>query len=361
MPDKPFKTYAPFGVATKRFAKIGFHPSLDKSGAMTRESSKLGPGSYNPKQMECKCKTGMSWAHKKELEEYSKFLGFRNANILHERQFYRSMNGPGTSDVQGGLFKRQSGLQMENKGFGSDKRIKENIYGREAPPPDTYFRKLNDKFEPSKKSFSKTPTFEYDGLQDRFKSTAKSYHLPPNLYELHDMKNTADIVKRVVSARGPYECFTGPRDGSTIKNYFSPPKSGAPEYFYVKPSDLTRLLTHPSKHRYGLFLRGQRFQKKPTVRHMLNDISLCYRNPQDPGPAHYNLTNNSINKLPPAKYPFDSSNVHARPPVDWRILPGPGRYNPKAPRCMKVKRPSWVFLSKADRALFKTESYSLYI
>lgn len=39
----------PFGVATKRFLGIGFHPGLDPNGVM-REKTKLGPGEYFPMQ-----------------------------------------------------------------------------------------------------------------------------------------------------------------------------------------------------------------------------------------------------------------------------------------------------------------------
>lgn len=59
MQDKPFTTHAPFGVATKKFTKIGFHPELDKSGAMKREITKVGPGSFNPRRHQCKFKQGM--------------------------------------------------------------------------------------------------------------------------------------------------------------------------------------------------------------------------------------------------------------------------------------------------------------
>lgn len=36
---------AAFGVAMKRFAKIGFHPNLDPSGSM-KTPTPLGPGQY---------------------------------------------------------------------------------------------------------------------------------------------------------------------------------------------------------------------------------------------------------------------------------------------------------------------------
>lgn len=50
---KPFKTTAPFGVSTKRFCPIGFHPDLDKDGTLNKNKCTLGPGQYNPERFEC--------------------------------------------------------------------------------------------------------------------------------------------------------------------------------------------------------------------------------------------------------------------------------------------------------------------
>lgn len=50
---KPFKTHAPFGVNTIRFNSIGFHPDLDKDGALNKNKCKLGPGQYDPEVVEC--------------------------------------------------------------------------------------------------------------------------------------------------------------------------------------------------------------------------------------------------------------------------------------------------------------------
>lgn len=44
---------APFGIATKRFSPIGFHPDLDKTGSLKKDKAKLGPGQYNPKEYQC--------------------------------------------------------------------------------------------------------------------------------------------------------------------------------------------------------------------------------------------------------------------------------------------------------------------
>lgn len=56
-------------------------------------------------------------------------------------------------------------------------------------------------------------------------------------------------LKKVVSRRGPYDMFTGPRDNTTIKNHFSPSVDKVPEYYFINPSPLDILLHHPSKSR----------------------------------------------------------------------------------------------------------------
>lgn len=66
---------------------------------------------------------------------------------------------------------------------------------------DTYMRRVSEEFKSSKKTFSRLPTFEWDGLSDRFKPQEKSYHLPSNLYNVNDKKNVADVTKKIVSTR----------------------------------------------------------------------------------------------------------------------------------------------------------------
>lgn len=47
------KTPCGFLTSTKRFARIGFHPSLDKSGAMKKIDSRGGPGQYDTVSLRC--------------------------------------------------------------------------------------------------------------------------------------------------------------------------------------------------------------------------------------------------------------------------------------------------------------------
>ncbi|KAG5887083.1 hypothetical protein JTB14_018253 [Gonioctena quinquepunctata] len=357
MANTSFKTYAPFGTATRRFSKIGFHPELDVSGAMKRQITKAGPGTYNPKYPECKSKKGICWKTKVETELFSKFLDYRNANILYERELYKTLRGPGTHEIGDNLDIHLSDLG--NNGFGTGERFKVHDIDN-IPPPNTYFRNLKNISSMTRKQFSNVPTFEWDGFSDRFKAPP-TRTLAPNRYHPRDKKGMDAITQKVVSLRGPYDLFTGSRD-SPMKNHFGKSVHKVREYFFVDKSTVEILLQHPSKSKTGKFLKGARFTKKPTVRHMLNDISMCYRNPDDPGPAHYDLSAlASIQAKKSSLNAFNTSkDTNARPPLNWSVFPGPGRYTPKAPRCMKLKRPSWVFLSKIQRAIYDPTDHNAY-
>lgn len=57
-------------------------------------------------------------------------------------------------------------------------------------------------------------------------------------------------------------------------------------------------------------------------------------------------------EVPDNKYAFNISVTEARPKTKWSIFPGPGRYNPKPPKCLKLKSLSWPFKSTTERKTF---------
>lgn len=66
----------------------------------------------------------------------------------------------------------------------------------------------------------------------------------------------------------------------------------------------------------------------------------------------------SIKKKPESMYPFNDSKIEPRKGIEWKIHPGPGRYNVKHPKCGQKHRQSWVFKSKTQRNMYKFESYT---
>jgi len=90
--------------------------------------------------------------------------------------------------------------------------------------------------------------------------------------------------------------------------------------------------------------------KKPVTRMMLQNISTCYKDPDEPGPGHYNpRTPRKPSSL--KRYPFDSNVEYARPLPPNGIRPGPGRY--KIKQKYRVKGDGWacVFKSKVPRTI----------
>lgn len=253
MKEHGFKSSAPFGVATKRFAKLGFHPELDKSGAMKREITKLGPGSFDPRGPQCPAKRGMKWAPDKpqawpcftamgvpvgapnwKLRSSPSFWGSETPTCWTRGSLSAQWEAQEVRTSTTSCFKRWRAYARRMWGLevGDDlprhslaKRLRPQVGWSNSRPPteisfwlkiflsgdpraweyrgflDTYMKGVAGSYQQSKKTFSTLPTFEYDGFADRFKSGAKPYHLPPNLYELHDMKNTSDIIRRIVSLK----------------------------------------------------------------------------------------------------------------------------------------------------------------
>lgn len=81
-----------------------------------------------------------SWKRKTELEEFSKNLGYRNAHILKERQFWKAHGGPGTYEIDENLFRKKSSSRAENTGLGCEKRFR-SIIKYDAPPPSKIVNK----------------------------------------------------------------------------------------------------------------------------------------------------------------------------------------------------------------------------
>jgi hypothetical protein len=74
-----------------------------------------------------------SWKVKLDSEEFSKFLGFRNPQLLCDRWFERSLGGPGNYDLID--YKTTSGTsRLKNVGFGTGKRFHTAIKDETLPP-----------------------------------------------------------------------------------------------------------------------------------------------------------------------------------------------------------------------------------
>lgn len=351
-----FRTTAPFGVSTKRFATIGFHPGLDTTGAM-RNRGGLGPGQYNPKDLKCTCvykstKTDKeTWTRKLLLEEFSQNLGYRNASVLVARQKIKTIRGPGYYDVDESIFKPCCPSVFENCLFGRVPRFKQMKPKVDNPPPGTYGNPL-EKYERNLKprhQFTKVPPFEWDA-RDRFQTRYRSWELPCNLYA--DAKvpgGVDDLIRKLVSKRGPYDLFTGPRDSTTIKGYFASPSfKGVDSWPTALPSFVDELLYSKIRLRRGKFFTSERFEE-------LKDSGV-------PGPGHY--YDGMPKEFKHNKHPFNSSVLHVRPCIRITLQPGPGRYENNGVKCSMKTDPNskytWQFKSKTKRTEYRAKEYNAF-
>ncbi|KAF5284235.1 hypothetical protein FQR65_LT00235 [Abscondita terminalis] len=331
-----FKTHAPFGIRTKRFHNVGFHPGLDTTGIAIRKPYNLAPGEYDVKPYECGYKkylvSGSCWKRKADMEEYSRTLGFRNTTLLEQRRYRESLAGPGAYNVPEGGPQRSS--CFKDVGFGKEKRFRA-VTKSDYPPPGTYAKGIKKLIDHHRhKQVTPVPAFEWDGFVDRFKSAEPPWKKPPTWYSPVDTTSISATLRKLVSKRGPYDLFTGPRDDTNIKNHFGKSTfSGPLTYFFLWPNDFELLLRHPRNKNKGKFFKSSRFGTK--------------EDSDTPGPASYDV--DKKRGIEEAMYSFGTSAKHARPKTDWTIRPGVGRYNLDTPVHAKTSRASWVFKTKIGR------------
>ncbi|XP_033210944.1 lymphocyte expansion molecule isoform X2 [Belonocnema kinseyi] len=287
------------------------------------------------------------------MEEFSATQGGRllgKFGILEKEK--KSNIGPGTYQLDQwpeNIFEKRGRNVKGDIGFGTMSRFpKKSKFS--TPGPGYTGRDHNPFFYIDQnrfKGFSSTPSFEYDGLAPRIKKE-KTWSLPPNRYNVQHPDCIDNVLKKVTGKRGPYDLFTGPRDNSTITGYLATTKIfGYPDWPQKIPGEIEKLF-NKSNYFKGVWSNCPRYPKKPTLRLMQNDLSLCYKDPSQPGPGQYDP------KFPERpknakNYPFGKSAEKDRPLRPKEIRPGPGRYNPKIAKNIKGSGWSSVFKSKIPR------------
>ncbi|XP_072930269.1 ciliary microtubule-associated protein 2-like [Epargyreus clarus] len=340
------KTKKVFGSSAKRFGKITVHPSLDPSGLYTERPDGCDPCLYSPlsiKEIFQVNKNRASdkdpWRYKSELEDWSKNLGYRNQKVLDRKRWDDSVLGPAWHDIN--IVPKYPAVCM-NVGFGRTPRQKPSK--NRIPGPGTYYKDKG--FQVPGVSHSSRPTFEREE-PCRFKDASPKWSLAPNRYRIIDKNSIENKSKKIVSLRGPYDLFTGKRDGSTIKNHFNESLRCAAATW---PIALKGCLETYKKSHFGVMNKTNR--KLPyRGRNALVDISMCFKRPDEPGPAHLNIDKPKVFKK--NKHGFNSS--YDKPPGYKRVIvwPGVGRYrNVEGIQCgIPGHGHRHVFLSKQGRTI----------
>ncbi|XP_019873989.2 uncharacterized protein LOC109602103 [Aethina tumida] len=339
-----------FGIGEKRFWHKGFHPQFLQYGFLYTPPNPISPATYDNEKPVClRKRPDELWRKKYDCEVWSKNLGYHMPEVVHQREVDKTMRGPAnimlTNDA------RPDFLVKANRGFGYGMRFPESKKYKGPPPPDTYFRKMRQLSTVKLRSFSETPHMSWD-TKPRFKEAGTKWVIGPARYRIKDNESIEARCNRSASKKRPLDFFTTERTYKSIKNHFGLGNVKPHEEFITPHSDLDYLLHHPSNDKKGAFLKSERWLKKPVVRELMDDIGLCYRNPQHPGPAHYVTEKyKCIKPHKEGKYPFSSSNVHVRPKINWEIRPGVGRYTIKWLTCKYKYRPGWQFISKDERGI----------
>ncbi|CAF4749411.1 unnamed protein product [Pieris macdunnoughi] len=334
-----------FGSSSKRFGKITVHPSLDRSGLYTERSNGCDPCLYHPQFISEIFRVNRfrkvdkdPWRYKTELEDWARNLGYRNQKILNQRKWQNSVLGPAWTEIKEHP-KYESACK--NVGFGRTSRFKSRKTF--TPPPGTYYTATP--FKAPYGPHSDKPSFEREE-PCRFKDTFPKWSLAPNRYTIVDKESIEQKSKKIVSLRGPYDLFTGKRDGTTIKNHLNTSlRCGAATW----PLALKGCLETYKKSHFGTMNKTNR-SLPYRGRNALVDISMCVKRPEEPGPAHLNIDKTKVYKK--NKFAFNSS--YDKPPGYKRVVvwPGVGRYTIKDDSCgIFGQGYKHVFLSRQERTI----------
>ncbi|XP_025032156.1 lymphocyte expansion molecule, partial [Python bivittatus] len=271
-------TGAPFWTQQARFDVSAIYPDVKKPSTFLQApycksvcselSRKLGPGTYTIENGNFrstilqKKASSSSWAKAQEAARLTQMPHFKFKEICQQEKFRKRKLGPGTynyTDFLELMERRPHSI----KGIcdTGEVRFKDRI--RECyPGPGTYgnpYVKLDEKEKVSVTALgimdSKTPkefTFVHMGSG-----------LGPGTYNL---KNSVDeMLKRVVSIRGPYEIFTSDRSKPIISGHFAGDKKTS-ELTSCKVKSFLEELETREKKKHGVFSTFARDPECPTER-----------------------------------------------------------------------------------------------
>ncbi|XP_026825070.1 lymphocyte expansion molecule-like [Ooceraea biroi] len=278
--------------------------------------------------------------------------------VAVQRDLMKTGRGPGTHEIlrwpESTLMARCKSVRRDVN-FGIVPRFQPS-YKSITPGPGYTLKTHNPYYylnQKRLKGFSCVPSFEFDGLASRFRETRKSWFLACNRYNVKHPNSLEVFLEKVTGKRGPYDLFTGPRDETTIKGYWAHTKLEDYNDWSRKLPDEIEKLWNRCNYFKGRWSSNPRFTKKPVTRMMLQDISLCYKDPDEPGPGHYDPR---MPRKPSTlkKYLFDSNVEYIRPLSPRDIRPGPGRYKIKEDYSIKGHGWTCAFKSVVPRTIGAT-------
>ncbi|XP_061489125.1 ciliary microtubule-associated protein 2 [Rhineura floridana] len=295
-------TGAPFGIQTARFDVSAIYPNVKRPSTFLQApysrivcsdlNRKLGPGTYSIDYggfsstiMQQKRMSSSSWAKAQEAARLTQMPHFNFKEIGSKGKALKEKLGPGTYNYTDFL-QLQEKRPHSNRGIcdTGEVRFKDRI--RECyPGPGTYGNPYALLEEKQKRSVTAL------GIMDS--KTSKCFAFPnvgsglgPGSYNL---KNGMDeMLKCVVSTRGPYEIFTGDRSKPIICGHYATDKKSEELSGSNVKSFLEELETKEKK-KHGIFSTLVRSPRYPAERIFWSTVGLGPHEQFLAGPGSYDI------------------------------------------------------------------------
>uniref|UniRef100_S4RQ47 Uncharacterized protein n=1 Tax=Petromyzon marinus TaxID=7757 RepID=S4RQ47_PETMA len=330
---------APFGSATARFNVSGIHPQLKPLGTyteapycsqtMSNQIRALGPGRYNP---ECsggfgvravsRRASGPGWAREVELSRSARTPHFRHREAWEKERTQKSRLGPGIYDTKDFIdLERERPSSRRGVCDTLEERFL-NIGKSSTPGPGSYVRPERPGAAWAHHPASRGPMELSSSVNRSTPETGSG--LGPGTHEHRSF--TDELAARVVSARGPYDLFTGRRTDPLRTGWLVAPESLWPGPRGCPQPSMAEALAARTRCRIGTV--GP--PKEPAERLMEQWVKAW----SWPGPGTYDMNLEAREVRSASRPPFLSSSARFNSRSDRLFMGsqdqnpvGPGRYN----------------------------------
>ncbi|XP_067391681.1 ciliary microtubule-associated protein 2 [Emydura macquarii macquarii] len=228
-------TGAPFGTQTARFDVSAVYPNCKKPGAYTQApycrqvsselGRKLGPGTYNIDHGSFSAAvlqekaSNSGWAKAQEAARLTQMPHFNFKETLKKCKYLKEKLGPGTYNIKDFL---QETRPSSIRGVCDTGEERFRDFIRDCyPGPGTYGKNGNPYalMEEKERCLANSRGIMDSKTEKRVLPSAAGSGLGPATYNLKN--STDEMLKRVVSNRGPYDTFTGDRSKPIICGHYA--------------------------------------------------------------------------------------------------------------------------------------------
>nr|XP_025045638.1 lymphocyte expansion molecule isoform X2 [Pelodiscus sinensis]XP_025045639.1 lymphocyte expansion molecule isoform X2 [Pelodiscus sinensis] len=293
-------TGAPFGTQTVRFDVSAVYPNCKKPGTYTQApyckkvsselGRKLGPGTYNidygsvSSSMLQEKASNSGWARAQEVARLTQMPHFNFKETLKKTKYLKEKLGPGTYNIKDFLQETRPS-SIRGACDTGEERFRDLI--RDCyPGPGSYGKNGNPYALIEEKERRLTNA---QGIMDSkteksdFPSAAGS-GLGPATYNLKN--GTDEMLKQVISNRGPYDTFTGDRSKPIICGHYAVEKKCL-ELGTSNVKSFVEELNTKDRKKKGIFSTLPRNPGCPSERIFWATLSQCPRATYAVGPGSH--------------------------------------------------------------------------